>query len=410
MKRRLTLSILGTVAATLILAGVGTLLFSLIGATKATENDLRSQAEATAELIDASRAGQAQFSSHLAERLATQLCRAPESGPPDTEAARVLANLRNLLCDGQTGTVGTATAWLCDGGPNRLDRIMTPREAELRQQFCADPNEQTLSVLRESFCASATRPTTPAVRRQLQQLRTLICGASNRRSQQQAQLEQTLTKQSIDLVIVGPDDRIEPQTLTLDIPADRLDVNRLRAGETVSGRVDGRVFAAAPINPSDERMGVVLIDRNANPLRDSVQWFLMASGVTLLIGAAVAARLSQALTNRLRNATEATARIAAGDLTTRLPEHHRADDHQRDELDDLARSINTMAEGLERAQGLERQFLLSISHDLRTPLTSIRGYAEAIADGTAPDPRRAAGVILAERVSSSRSVVEALRG
>ncbi len=44
-----------------------------------------------------------------------------------------------------------------------------------------------------------------------------------------------------------------------------------------------------------------------------------------------------------------------------------------------------MAESLERSKGLEQQFLLSISHDLRTPLTSIRGYAEAITDGTAPD-------------------------
>jgi len=40
-----------------------------------------------------------------------------------------------------------------------------------------------------------------------------------------------------------------------------------------------------------------------------------------------------------------------------------------------------MAATLERSRHLERQFLLSVSHDLRTPLTSIRGYAEAITDG-----------------------------
>ena len=43
---------------------------------------------------------------------------------------------------------------------------------------------------------------------------------------------------------------------------------------------------------------------------------------------------------------------------------------------------------LERSKGLEQQFLLSVSHDLRTPLTSIRGYAEAIADGTDSATRR----------------------
>jgi two-component system sensor histidine kinase BaeS len=67
-----------------------------------------------------------------------------------------------------------------------------------------------------------------------------------------------------------------------------------------------------------------------------------------------------------------------------------------------------MAEALERAQGLERQFLLSISHDLRTPLTSIRGYAEAIADGATPDPQRAAAVILAESRRLERLVQDLL--
>ena len=49
-----------------------------------------------------------------------------------------------------------------------------------------------------------------------------------------------------------------------------------------------------------------------------------------------------------------------------------------------------MAASLERSRGLEQQFLLSVSHDLRTPLTSIRGYAEAIDDGTVDPnaPRR----------------------
>ena len=53
-----------------------------------------------------------------------------------------------------------------------------------------------------------------------------------------------------------------------------------------------------------------------------------------------------------------------------------------DELGSLAHAINAMAGELEAAQGHERAFLLSVSHDLRTPLTSIRGYADAIVDGT----------------------------
>ncbi len=67
-----------------------------------------------------------------------------------------------------------------------------------------------------------------------------------------------------------------------------------------------------------------------------------------------------------------------------------------------------MAEALERSRGLERQFLLSVSHDLRTPLTSIRGYAEAISDGTATDTRSAAEVILNESRRLERLVSDLL--
>ena len=59
-------------------------------------------------------------------------------------------------------------------------------------------------------------------------------------------------------------------------------------------------------------------------------------------------------------------------------------------------SVNTMADNLQRSRHLERQFLLSVSHDLRTPLTSIRGYAEALTDGAVDDPSAVGAVIEGE--------------
>ena len=67
-----------------------------------------------------------------------------------------------------------------------------------------------------------------------------------------------------------------------------------------------------------------------------------------------------------------------------------------------------MASSLERSKGLEQQFLLSISHDLRTPLTSIQGYAEAITDGATSDPAWAAGVIATEARRLDRLVGDLL--
>jgi two-component system sensor histidine kinase BaeS len=67
-----------------------------------------------------------------------------------------------------------------------------------------------------------------------------------------------------------------------------------------------------------------------------------------------------------------------------------------------------MAASLSRARGLERQFLMAVSHDLRTPLTSIRGFAEAIAEGAATDTQRAASVIASESRRLERLVGDLL--
>ena len=188
------------------------------------------------------------------------------------------------------------------------------------------------------------------------------------------------------------------------VPANHLDAQRLLSGETLSGHDGNTVYAMAP-SPVGRGALVAVLTRPVDlaPGR-AFRWFLPAAAITLALGAVVAVLLSRALTNRLRAAEAATHRIAAGDLTTRLPVPSGS---SSDELSDLTRSINTMAEELERSRGLEQQFLLSVSHDLRTPLTSIRGYAEAIGDGTA-EPEPAAGVILTEAQRLERLVADLL--
>jgi two-component system sensor histidine kinase BaeS len=209
--------------------------------------------------------------------------------------------------------------------------------------------------------------------------------------------------EGMDFVFLDRNGRVigdQPQ----GVAAGRLDPDRLLAGETLSGH-DGRtVYALAPA-PVGQGVLVAVLTRSVDlaPGR-AFRWFVVSAAVTLVAGAAVAVLLSRALTRRLRAAEAATHRIAAGDLSTRLAEPPGG---AHDELSDLARSINTMAEGLERSRGLEQQFLLSVSHDLRTPLTSIRGYAEAIGDGTA-EAGPAAGIILGEAQRLERLVADLL--
>ena len=189
------------------------------------------------------------------------------------------------------------------------------------------------------------------------------------------------------------------------VPASALDPTALAAGTTESGRSGSLVWVADPVETRNRTVVTVVTRHTGSGLAESAGWFLLASLLTLAIGAAVAVVVGRRLGRPVRQADDAARRIAAGELSTRLtPPRGRPGD----ELVDLAHAINTMAESLERSRTLEQQFLLSVSHDLRTPLTSIRGYAEAISDGTAPDVGRAAAVITRESRRLERLVADLL--
>jgi signal transduction histidine kinase len=408
VKRRLTLAILGIVAATLVLAGLGTLLFARVGARNATENDLRGQAESTAELVGL---GQSRLT-RVESDLQTYVCnRSSDSSGLSADQRAAAARARAELCDPpDQQDVKDAIARSCNDAASRLDSALGSDVESTRKAFCANPSTSTLETYRTSFCGITPSNVDSNIRRRFTQARAVFC-LTRPNQTTNPNIASTLQKESIQLVAIGADNQAPDGALPDGLTVDQLDPATLRTDETVSGSVGGKVFAAAPVSapvgPNDPVRAIVIV-REASPINDSVQWFLLAAGLTLALGAIVAAWLSRALTHPLRQATEVTKQIADGDLSSRLPEHEIREGRRADEIDDLAHSINTMADRLERSRGLERQFLLSVSHDLRTPLTSIRGYAEAIADGAAPDDRQAASVILGESRRLERLVKDLL--
>jgi two-component system sensor histidine kinase BaeS len=197
-------------------------------------------------------------------------------------------------------------------------------------------------------------------------------------------------------------------------PAD-LDPEVLAAGRVQSGGRGAIVWVAQPLTPQPDgtlvlvatrRIGVFAVGRLGGIL-------IVAAVVAAAVAVAVSLWLVRRLTRPLQ-AMERTARaIAGGDLDARvgLP-----DTDVDDEFAAVGRAIDTMAAELSRHRSLERAFLMSISHDLRTPLTSIRGYAEAVAEGAAGDDpfmdeaarRRAALIIEAEARRLERLVADLL--
>ncbi|MEM8706060.1 MAG: HAMP domain-containing sensor histidine kinase [Actinomycetota bacterium] len=194
--------------------------------------------------------------------------------------------------------------------------------------------------------------------------------------------------------------------LPVGIEFDDLDVDLLQAGETQSNRAGDLIWAAkGATNRNGLPQLLVLTDEPDPVLLPAFRWFVVASIATIIVAGLVATRLSRSLTGPIRAARDVTGRIAEGDLDARIPAEAAG---ERDEVGDLVRSINTMADNLERSQALERQFLMSVSHDLRTPLTSIKGYGEALVDGAVTDHERAGRVIEAEALRLERLVGDLL--
>lgn len=110
-------------------------------------------------------------------------------------------------------------------------------------------------------------------------------------------------------------------------------------------------------------------------LSDRSGSLLLIVGGVLVVAAIVARLLADGTVQKLEPLAVAARRLAAGDLSARVL------DPGDPELHDLVAAFNEMAEELGESRVREREFLLGVGHDLRTPLTTIAGYSESLETG-----------------------------
>jgi signal transduction histidine kinase len=143
----------------------------------------------------------------------------------------------------------------------------------------------------------------------------------------------------------------------------------------VDGRAVGTVLTPNPgiFRELAERLYLARTDRA----------LILAAALAGGVAAVLALLLARVITRPLRELTAAAGKVASGDLTQRVPVR------SSDELGTLAAQFNRMSADLGRALELRRQMTADIAHDLRTPLTVIAGYLEAMRDRVlAPTPER----------------------
>jgi len=130
---------------------------------------------------------------------------------------------------------------------------------------------------------------------------------------------------------------------------------------------------------------------------------LIVLGLVTLLAAVAARYISRSVAQRLDTLADAARALAAGDTTV------RADASGNDEVAVVSAAFNDMADELDEARLREREFLVSVGHDLRTPLTTIAGYAEMLADGgTAPAETDRIAKVLGFETARLRRLVEDL--
>ena len=107
--------------------------------------------------------------------------------------------------------------------------------------------------------------------------------------------------------------------------------------------------------------------------------FLLSACVMLLCASVLTKLLMRRLTDPLQKVTDAAQRFGGGDLSVRVEGVEG-----EGEVADLARTFNRMAENIQSNDNTRGQFMGNIAHELRTPMTTIKGFVDGILDGTIP--------------------------
>jgi two-component system sensor histidine kinase BaeS len=126
--------------------------------------------------------------------------------------------------------------------------------------------------------------------------------------------------------------------------------------------------------------------------RPHLQGLILAALATAALAALIAFLLARAIARPVRRVAEATRGLASSTTEPPLVPVEGAR-----ELAQLAESFNEVAVALAKAREAERAFLLSVSHELKTPLTAIRGYAEGLGEGVLPAEETAATILRESR-------------
>ncbi len=173
---------------------------------------------------------------------------------------------------------------------------------------------------------------------------------------------------------------------------------------------EGRFLVAVPVKNNGETVAVVFAVEDAiTGLLPYVSTILTAMLIIMLIALVLVFisifRLTKSITDPLSEMEEVTSSIAKGDFSYRVKVNFKDRD-----LTEFGTALNKMADELAIEEKSRRSFVANVSHELKTPMTSIGGFIDGILDGTIPpeDEKKYLGIVSNEVKRLSRMVVSML--
>lgn len=170
-------------------------------------------------------------------------------------------------------------------------------------------------------------------------------------------IDKTLLKEAMrkKQVITGTlNDELDKRCFIVSCPIDQ------------NGFKEGAVFATVPMRTAD------------NYVADIFQIIMLAAIFVMLVALIATYIASAQMTRPLRQMAQVIKKVESGDFSARVLVE------RRDEIGLLAESLNKMLVSIGALENMRRNFISSVSHELKTPMTTISGFVDGILDGTIP--------------------------
>ena len=133
--------------------------------------------------------------------------------------------------------------------------------------------------------------------------------------------------------------------------------------------------------------GIVLVSTDTAAVQsmwqDTVAIFFFVAVIVLMIAVVASSLFASYQSRPLNEMAEAARKFGQGEFDTRVTGY----ENRGDEIGALAEAFNSMANSLEKVESQRADFIANVSHELKTPMTTIAGFAEGILDGTIPQER-----------------------